>query len=322
MDDSGRPLAATGDPSRAVYLRSAAKPFQALPLLEAGGAERFRLTGPELALICASHGGEPRHVRTAQRLLDRGGFRVRDLVCGPDLPSHEPSARSLLARGKRPTRLHNNCSGKHAGLLLACRLLGFPAKGYWEPSHPLQVAIRRRLAELGSFPEAEMDVAIDGCGLAVYRLPLSALALAYARLMARRVHGETREQARARALVVQAMSSYPGMVAGTRFFTTELLRAGRGRWIGKEGAEGVYAVGVRAGAAGGRAAGIALKIEDGAARARPAVTLELMREMRWLPDSARRALRAFESPPVRNAAGAVVGSIEPEVPIIRRDAAH
>ncbi|HEY3172356.1 MAG TPA: asparaginase [Thermoanaerobaculia bacterium] len=319
-EDSGRFLAAAGDASRPIFLRSAAKPFQALPFLEAGGAERFRLSGRELALICASHGGEPRHVRTVERLLNRGGFRIRDLVCGPHLPSHEPSARALLARGERPTRLHNNCSGKHAGLLLACRLLRLPTRSYWRPDHPLQLAIRRRIAELGSFPEDEMEVAIDGCGLAVYRLPLSALALAYARLMARRVHGETRAEKRARAQVVEAMSSYPDMVAGTRFFTTELLKAGRGRWIGKEGAEGVYAVGVRASASGGRAAGIALKIEDGSARARPAVTLALMREMRWLPESARRALCAFASPPVQNAAGAVVGSIEPQVPIIRRDA--
>jgi L-asparaginase II len=320
VDESGRLLACAGDPARPIFLRSAAKPFQALPLLEAGGVERFRLSARDVALICASHGGEPRHVRTVERLLERGGFRARDLVCGPDLPSYGPAARALIARGEAPTRLHNNCSGKHAGLLLACRLLGLPTKTYWRPDHPLQVAIRRRLAGLGSFPESEMESAIDGCGLAVYRLPLSALALAYARLMARRVHGETRGEKRARALVVAAMSKNPDMVAGTRFFTTEFLRAGHGRWIGKEGAEGVYAVGVRASAARGRAAGLALKIEDGSARARPAVTLQLMREMRWLPDSARRALRAFESPPVENASGAVVGSIEPEVSIIRRDA--
>ena len=164
-----------------------------------------------------------------------------------------------------------------------------------------------------------MEAAIDGCGLAVYRLPLSALAVAYARLMARRVHGETRGEKQARARVVDAMSKHPEMVAGARFFTTEFLRAGRGRWIGKEGAEGVYAVGIRA-AGGRRAAGLALKIEDGSARARPAVTLELMREMRWLPDRARRTLRRFESPPVENAAGAVVGAIEAETPILRGNA--
>ncbi len=320
VDEEGRPLAGWGDPSLPIFLRSAAKPFQALPLLESGGAERFGLTLSDLALICASHAGEPRHVRTAARLLRLGSFQTSDLVCGAHPPAHEPSARALLARGERPSRLHNNCSGKHAGLLLACRLLGLPPSGYWRPSHPLQLRIRRRLAELSSFPEKEMEVAVDGCGLAVFRLPLSALALAYARLMARRVPGESGAQARARRLVLRAMWKRPDMVAGSGFFTTELLEAGRGRWIGKEGAEGVYAIGVRAHVAGGRSAGIALKIEDGSARARPAIALALLTRMGWTSPSARRALRSWESPPVVNAAGAVVGSIDAEVPIIRRDA--
>src|SRR5512132_4222175 len=197
VDESGRGIGSLGDPSLPTFLRSAAKPFQALPLLEAGAAEEFRLTPRDIALICASHGGEPRHVRGAARLLARGGFSPRDLVCGPHLPMHEPSARALLSRGERPTRLHNNCSGKHAGLLLACRLLGVSPKGYGKESHPIQVRIRRRLAELASFPESEIDSAVDGCGLVVFRLSLDGLALAYARLLARRVAGETPGQARA-----------------------------------------------------------------------------------------------------------------------------
>jgi L-asparaginase II len=322
VDESGRLVGSGGDPALPTFLRSTAKPFQALPLLEAGGVEEFRLSSGDVALICASHGGEPRHVRAAGRLLDRGGLSPRDLVCGPHLPMHEPSARALLSRGERPTRLHNNCSGKHAGLLLACRLLGLSPKGYWRGDHPLQLAIRRRISELTSFPEARMDEAIDGCGLVVYRLPLAALALGYARLLSRAVPGESAGQARARARIVDAMWAAPGMVAGTGFFTTELLRAGPGRWIGKEGAEGVYAVGVRGRGAGGAASGVALKIEDGSARARPAVTLAILREMGWIPASARRRLSAFAAPAVVNAAGATVGSIDPELPIIRRDAAQ
>jgi L-asparaginase II len=321
VDEDGGLVAGCGDPSLQVYLRSAAKPFQALPLIEAGGVERFRLTTGDVALICASHGGEPRHIRGAQRLLKVGGFRPGDLICGPHLPAHEPSARALLTGGKRPSPLHNNCSGKHAGLLLACRLLGFPPEGYAEPSHPLQLTIRRRLSELGSYPENEIDWAVDGCGLVVFRLPLASLALAYARRLSVHVSGETKREARARGAVVRAMCERPDMVAGTGFFTTEFLRAGRRRWIGKEGAEGVYAVGLRASASGGRAAGIALKIEDGSARARPAVTLALLREMGWMPVSARRSLAEFESPSVENAAREVVGSIEARVPIIRRDGA-
>jgi L-asparaginase II len=319
VDESGRLLAGAGDPSLPTFLRSAAKPFQAMPLLEAGGVEEFRLTPRDVALICASHGGEPRHVRAAGRLLARGGFSPRDLVCGPHLPMHEPSARALVARGERPTRLHNNCSGKHAGLLLACRLLGLSPKEYWRGDHPLQRAIRRRISDLTSFPESAMDEAVDGCGLVVYRIPLSAIALGYARLMSRAVPGESAAQARARARVVAAMWAAPDMVAGTGFFTTELLRAGSGRWIGKEGAEGVYAVGVRGSGADGVASGVALKIEDGSARARPAVTLAILREMRWMSDAAYRKLKAFAAPAVVNAAGATVGSIDAELPIIRRD---
>ena len=322
VDESGRLVGSRGDPSLPTFLRSAAKPFQTLPLLEAGGADEFRLTPRDIALICASHGGEPRHVLAARRLLDRGGFSQRDLVCGPHLPIHPPSARALLARGERPTRLHNNCSGKHAGLLLACRLLGLSPKGYWRGDHPLQLAIRRRVSELASFPEARMDEAVDGCGLVVYRIPLAALALAYARLVSRAIAGESAGQAGARARIVAAMWAAPGMVAGTGFFTTELLRAGSGRWIGKEGAEGVYAVGVRGSGGGGAASGVALKIEDGSARSRPAVTLAILREMGWMPASARRKLSAFAAPAVVNAAGATVGSIDPELPIIRRDGAQ
>jgi L-asparaginase II len=319
VEESGRLAGACGDPSLPTFLRSAAKPFQALPLLEAGGAEEFRLTPRDIALVCASHGGEPRHVRGAGRLLERGGFSPRDLVCGPHLPLHEPSARALLSRGERPTRLHNNCSGKHAGLLLACRLLGLSPKGYWQGSHPLQRSIRRRISELTSFPESAMEAAVDGCGLVVYRIPLHAIALGYARLVSRSVPGESPAQAGARGRIVAAMWAAPDMVAGTGFFTTELLRAGAGRWIGKEGAEGVYAVGVRGRGADGIASGLALKIEDGSARARPAVTLAILREMGWSSAPAGRKLDSFAAPAVVNAAGATVGSIDPELPIIRRD---
>jgi L-asparaginase II len=195
-------------------------------------------------------------------------------------------------------------------------------KGYAEASHPLQLAIRRRLSELASWPESQIDSAVDGCGLAVFRLPLEGLALAYARLLGGGSPAETREQARARATVVAAMLERPDLVAGTGFFTTEFLRAGRGRWIGKEGAEGVYAVGLRRRAAGGRAAGVALKIEDGSARARPAVTLALLDALGWLPSTVRRRLGEFASPAIENTTGAVVGSIDAEVPIIRSDAAE
>ena len=320
VDEAGGLLAAAGDPGRPIFPRSAAKPFQAMALVDANGAERFRLGTAEIALLCASHGGEPRHVRVARRLLERGSFSARDLVCGPQEPMDPMSARRLTRAGESPTKLHNNCSGKHAGLLLACRARGFPTRGYEEPDHPLQVEIRHRLARLASVREGGMRAGVDGCGLPVLSLPLSALALAYARLVARDVPGETRAERDARGRICEAMWEEPAMVAGRGRFTTDFLRAERGRAIGKEGAEAVYAIGIRARTRNESAVGIAFKIEDGGTRARDAVALSILDRLGWLSARSRRELSHFAAPPVVNAAGAVVGSIRAEVPIIRRDA--
>ena len=316
VDERGALLASCGDANLAVYARSAAKPFQAMPLLLAGGEKRFRLTDAEIALLCASHGGEPRHTAVASGLLRKGGFTVANLECGAHLPMHEPSARALIRAGKTPTALHNNCSGKHAGMLLACRLLEFPHAGYTDPAHPLQRRIRSLFARYAGVPESEIGIAIDGCNAPVFRLPLSALALAYARLTARAVAGEDRGAASARARIVRAMIRQPEMVAGASRFTTDLLTAGRGRWIAKEGAEGVYAVTLPPDRRG-RSTGIAFKIEDGSARARDAVTLAAMSRLGVLPDDARRALAPYAEPVLHNARGLDVGRIEAEVPLVR-----
>jgi L-asparaginase II len=316
VDERGALLASCGDADLAVYARSAAKPFQAMPLLLAGGERRFRLSDAEIALLCASHGGEPRHTAVAAELLRKGGFKVADLECGAHLPMHEASARALLRAGKSPTALHNNCSGKHAGMLLACRLLELPHARYTDPAHPLQRRIRSLVARFAGVPESEIGVAIDGCNAPVFRLPLSGLALAYARLTARSVPGEDRASAAARARVVRAMIRRPEMVAGAGRFTTDLMTAGRGRWIAKEGAEGVYAVALSPDGRG-RATGIAFKIEDGSARARDAVTLALMSRLSVLPDDARRALETYAEPVLHNARGLDVGRIEAEVPLVR-----
>jgi L-asparaginase II len=316
VDAGGSLLAGLGDPRHRVFIRSAAKPFQALPLLEAGGERVFRLGDDEIALTCASHGGEPRHVRVAARLLARGGFTASDLVCGAHWPMHEPSARALARRGARITALHNNCSGKHAGLLLACRLYGFSARGYQEPSHPIQKEVLRRISDFCGMPSGEIPIAVDGCNLPVFFLPLSALAQGYARLLARSLPGETRQAAAARRRVVRAMTGSPGMVAGRGRFTTDFLRAGAGRWIGKEGAEGVYAVGVRGSPdTSADSIGIALKIEDGSSRPRDAVTLAILERLGLLPPRARSALFRYRFLAVRNVRGDVVGSVETQVPL-------
>jgi L-asparaginase II len=314
-DATGRVRERCGDAGAPVYARSAAKPFQAMPLLLAGGEKRFRLGDAELALLCASHGGEPAHVAGARDLLARGGFRAADLECGAHAPMHEPSARALVRRGQPPTVLHNNCSGKHAGMLLACRVLDLPSAGYTDVAHPLQRRIRTLLARYAGVPESRITVGVDGCHLPVFRLPLSGLATAYARLVAPRLPGEDAFAARVRARLVRAMTRRPDMVAGTGRFTTDFMARGKGRWIGKEGAEGVYAAAALPRRKGETAVGIAFKIEDGSARPRDAVTLSVLDRLGLLPLEDRRALAAYAEPVVVNARGAEVGRIEADVPL-------
>src|SRR4029077_1977889 len=171
VDERGRMVGSAGDDAAAVYLRSTAKPFQAMPLLLAGGEKRFRLGDAEIALMCASHAGEPRHTRVAEAILKRGGFRTGDLRCGAHAPTSEASARALVASGKEPTPLHNNCSGKHAGLLLACRLLDLPHANYNDPGHPLHKRIKTLLARYADISESAIGFAVDGCNFPVYRIP-------------------------------------------------------------------------------------------------------------------------------------------------------
>jgi L-asparaginase II len=314
-DEAGRLVAACGDAEAPVYARSAAKPFQALPLLAAGGERRYRLDDAAIALMCASHGGEPAHVRLVRDLLRRGGFRPDDLQCGAHAPMDEASARELVRRGEAPTVLHNNCSGKHAGLLLACRLLELDPADYTNAAHPLQRRIRALVSRYARLPESRIGVAVDGCNLPVFRLPLAALAAAYAGLFARRGQDEEAALAAARARVVRAMVRRPDMVAGTGRFTTDFIAAGQGRWVGKEGAEGVYAVALRPEGARGRPLGLVFKIEDGSARPRDAVTLAALERLGRLPLAIRRTLAAYAEPVVRNARGFEVGRIEADVPI-------
>jgi L-asparaginase II len=315
-DETGTVLAGCGDWSAPVFARSTAKPFQAIPLLAAGGDRKLRLGDAEIALLCGSHGGEPRHVKVAMQLLRRGGLGIEDLHCGPDLPTHEPSARELARAGRAPTRLHNNCSGKHAGLLLACRLLELPTETYTELAHPLERRIRSLLAGYAGLPEAEIGAAVDGCSAPAFRLPLSGLAVAYARLAASRIECEERPAAAARARLWRAMTRRPEMVAGERRFTTDFIAAGRGRWIGKEGAEGVYAMALRPGAGNRRAIGIAFKIEDGSARPRDAVALQVLDRLGELAAPVRRALAPYAEPVILNAAGVEIGRLEADPPIV------
>jgi L-asparaginase II len=302
-------VARLGDPGMTSYVRSAAKPFQALPLVLAGGIERFALTAADLALICASHGGTPEHTARAASLLARGGFTEADLLCGAHLPMDRGSARRLQDEGREPAPLHNNCSGKHAGMLLACRRLGLPTETYLDADHPWQRRAREHVADFhGLAPEA-IPAAIDGCGVPTFHVPLVTAARAYAALADPAAAGYRGELAAAADRVVRAMTSEPAMVAGPGRFTTRLMEATGGRVLAKEGAEGFYAMAVR----GPVALGIALKIADGGERCRDGVALDVLRQLGSLAGAELAELEAFHRPALFNHRGVRVGEIRPEV---------
>lgn len=309
---SGAPALSFGDPETPVYWRSAAKPFQAIPFLEAGGESAFALSRDEIALAVASHDGEPAHAATADAMLRKGGFTPSDLRCGAHPPYDSRSADALVRAGEPFTALHNNCSGKHAAMLLACRLLGFDPGSYDDAAHPLQRRILEKVAFYAGVASPSIDIGIDGCSLPVFRLPIASLATAYARLVAAEaLPGEPPEAAAARRRIVAAMTGSPFFVSGSGEFTTHFLAAGAGRWIGKEGAEGVYAVAI----GGADPRGIAFKVDDGGSRARFAIAMDIMGKLGEWPGGPPASLAGYVRPLLRSVRGIPVGEIVADVPL-------
>jgi L-asparaginase II len=305
----GQLVARLGDPRVATYLRSAAKPFQALPLVLAGGIERYGLDDADLALICASHGGTPEHARRAASLLERGGFGVEDLQCGAHPPMDRESAAELQRQGIAPTPLHNNCSGKHAGMLLATRLLGMATETYLHPSHPLQASILEHVSRICGLPADAIGVGIDGCSAPCYHLSIEAAARGYAALAHPRAAGLPDDVAAALERIQTAMAKAPEMVAGPGRFTTRLIAATGGRVVGKEGAEGFYGIAVR----GPVALGMAIKIADGGERCRDGVVLDVLRQLGSLAAAEFADLEDLHGPVLLNHRGLRTGEVFPEV---------
>jgi L-asparaginase II len=260
---------ASGNPGFVTFLRSAAKPFQAIPLVADGVVDRFGVTPEEIAVCCGSHSGEEVHLRTVRSLLDRVGVTEPALECGPHLPMSESAARGMMRRGEEPRPIHNNCSGKHAGMLAHARHRGWPLEGYRLRRHPVQ---ERALAEISRWtgvPGGRIGLGVDGCGVVCFALPIDAVALGFARLAR-----EAREQPDGDAgRVLSAMAEHPLQVAGSGRLCTELVESTNGRVLAKVGAEGIYCALDRE-----SGLGLALKVEDGARRAAEVALVALLLE--------------------------------------------
>jgi L-asparaginase II len=304
VDSNGKLISSYGDPQMVTFLRSSAKPFQALPFVEHGGGENFGLTQRELSILCASHEGSDLHVQTVEEIQKKAGIDESYLQCGIHLPSDVEAFKSALLNGRKLTPNRNNCSGKHSGMLAYAKMCGLPLENYLDLEHPIQQDILAAFAEMCLLPMTEVGLGTDGCSAPNFAVPLYNAALAFARLCDPRELTEARASACRK--ITSAMMSHPEMVSGYGEFDEQLMRAGEGRIVCKRGAEGYQIFGLLPGALGhdSPGVGIALKVSDGDAsrmsidlahtnRVRPAVTLEILHQLGALSSKQEQALASF-----------------------------
>lgn len=291
-----------GDPGRAAFWRSSAKPFMAMPVVESGGASTYNFGPRDVAIICASHSGEAMHVERVQDLLQRIGATPENLICGPHPPTHRETAEQLILQGHAPHVLHNNCSGQHTGTLTLARALGADLAGYEKPSHPAQQAILKNVAYMSGLAESDVYTTTDGCGVPTFYLPLERMAYSFARLVDPR--GLEPSKAGAAMIIAEAMRMHPELVSGTGKLEVTLAEAADHRFVAKGGAEAVFCLGIP-----DRGLGLAIKIDDGVARAMPTLVATVLKQMGVLSPAEQMKLDSWLHPQLKNHAGTVVGEV-------------
>ncbi len=307
IDGDGKEIVNIGDAETVAFIRSSAKPFQVLPFLMSGGAEKFGYLESEIALACASHSGEKIHTTIAERMLKKIGLGEADLRCGAHLPFNETRAEELIRSGEKPSQLHNNCSGKHAAMLAFALTIGADLKTYDLIENPIQQAILQMVAEFCETPKEAIPLAVDGCCAPNFALSLRAMAKGFLKLVfpPESFDAELREACRR---VVTAMMNYPELIGGTERLDTLLMAAARGKFISKIGAEGVWLCGVLPSPQWTRGLGIALKIDDGDdKRARAVISVEVLRQL-GIYDAGK--LKDYSPLPIKNRRGETVGRVE------------
>lgn len=298
----GRLFASSGDAGYVTWWRSAAKPFQAMPLVEDGVAERFGLRDAELALACASHSSEGKHLEAVDRFMTKVGIGESDLACGVHQPISPDVARAVLSGTAIMTPKWSNCSGKHTGMLALAKHHDWPLEGYNAAGHPVQERILDVLTRWTDVGRDAIGIAPDGCTAACFALPLRNMALAYARL------GASEDVAHRR--IARAMMTHPFLVAGTGRLCTDIMAAWPGAIIAKVGADGVYCAALR-----WLGLGVALKVLDGHGPSAAVALLEAIRQVLERGATANSAAYPFERlasharHPIVNTRGVVTGEL-------------
>lgn len=323
VDSNGKFIASYGDPQAVAFLRSSAKPFQVLPFVERGGVEYFKFTPRELALSCASHEGSDMHVQAVSNLQNKIGIEESNLQCGTHLPGDVDELKSLIVHDEQPRTNHNNCSGKHTAMLAHAKMRELPLENYLDINHPIQRDILASFADMCRLTVDQVELGTDGCSAPNFAVPLYNAALAFARMCD--PHELTETRASACRKVSAAMTAYPEMVSGYGEFDEQLMTAGEGKIVCKRGAEGYQIIGLLPGVLSHDSAGvgIAIKVSDGDAsrmgsglesnnRVRPAVTLEILRQLGVLSSKQEQALAAFgPEKSIMNHRGMVTGKSYP-----------
>jgi len=316
----GSALLSIGDNASPFFMRSTAKPFQTLAFLERGGADYYQLEDQEIALMCASHSGTPAHLEVLQKLQDKVGIREEDLQCGAHMPFHTESANQLLRRGLPARNNHNNCSGKHTGMLAFAKKIAAPLDSYLENDHPVQRAILDTLADLCGMRSEDIELGVDGCTAPVFGLPLPHAAVAYARLCQPEYLPKNRAQAC--RLITRAMLAFPFMVAGPQRFDTDAMCVGGGAFISKVGAEGYMGVGIIPAKSKISQSTLAMtiKISDGDPnlRAFSVVALAALSALGILDVEQLDLLSAYNRRPLRNWRDKEIGEIRPTRDLLNR----
>lgn len=307
----GEILAAWGNADLVTFLRSSAKPFQGMPLVESGAAAHFGLSEQELAIVCASHAGTDEHIEVTHSVLRKIGLSEADLRCGTHTPFDARTSKKLIMVGEKPSPIRHNCSGKHAGMLAVARFLDTPISTYLEPEHPVQMQILHSFAEMVTMAADDIIVGIDGCSAPNFAVPLRNAATAYARLMD---PGQfSKKRADSCRAIVNAMTAYPKMVSGEERFDTLLMQVTSIQLLSKGGAEGFQGIGIPANSLspGSPALGVALKVLDGdlGSRARSVATIAVLEALGVLPAEERQHLNQFDTRLILNQSGLRVGEI-------------
>lgn len=292
-------IAAARDPFMQSPWRSCAKPFQVMPFLETGGFDELVWGDDELALSCASHGGEPEHLAVASHMLESLELEEGDLACGPHEPLSRRGARMVRESGLPPTRLHNNCSGKHAAMLARAHVSGWSIQGYEQDGHPVQNAVLDSLARWTGVPPDNIERAVDGCGVVVFGLPLAHMSRAYAMLAAAATRGDEIP-----ARIARAIRTRPTIYGGSDRFDSLVVEESAGRVITKVGAEGIHCMALLE-----QGIGATIKVEDGASRAQYPAVLRVLQLLGAFPDPLPPRLQDFARTRVRSTRGEMVGEV-------------